>query len=195
MTNLNELLNQTIEFEAAPQDLCLKCGRCCSTITSVYTRSELLKMANNNEEEAKVFINTFKPYSDVNAAKEADFEHAGQILDKLKSVKKSELTFYYCPYVSEDKLCKIYSQRPECCKRAPNNGWSLFPPGCGYEGWQFEQREKHKKHVRKLKEALYELELLISDDNSAMTEESAKDLKEKIINKIASYQEYGADNW
>jgi len=151
-------------------------------------------MANNNEEEAKVFVNVFKPYANIYEAEKADPEHIGQIIERRKSNKNS-LTFYYCPYLSDDNACTIYSQRPDCCRRAPINGWSLFPPRCGYEGWQFEQREKHKKHVRKLKEVLYELELLASDDKQISSGQSVKDLKKRIKNKIIEYDKFGSANW
>ena len=197
MENILEILNQTIEFEAPPQDLCLKCGKCCKTIVSDISPEQLVEMAKNNEEEAKVFFNVFKKYENIEEAKLVNPVHTAEIISKFKKgrkVKNNQITFYYCPYLSEDNLCTIYPRRPECCKRAPINGWALFPEGCGYEGWQFVQREKHKSRIRKLKEFLYEMEMLVDDDKIVLGM-PVKELKKKIMEKILEYEQFGVKNW
>ena len=60
MINILEILNQKVEFEVPPPELCLKCGKCCRTIVSEIPNEQLAAMAQNNEEEAKVFFNIFK---------------------------------------------------------------------------------------------------------------------------------------
>ncbi len=197
MKNITEILNEEIVFESAPQELCLKCGKCCTAITSSYTNAAIVEMAENNEEEAKIFVNTFKPYQSIDEARLANPEQVDKVLLKFiknKKLDENEVTFYYCPHLTEENLCAVHSQRPDCCRRAPNNAWSLFPDGCGYEGWLFAQREKHKKIVRKLKEILYEIEMMekASDNN---VNSSNSEVKGKIINKIKSYEQYGSQNW
>lgn len=198
MINILEILNQKVEFEVPPPELCLKCGKCCRTIVSEIPNEQLAAMAQNNEEEAKVFFNIFKPYSSVDEARKANPEHVDEILKKLQKGKNADnenITFFYCPYVTEDNLCKIYPHRPDCCKRAPINGWALFPEGCGYEGWQFLQREKHQSRIRYLKEFLYELNTIVDDDNKNILGMPVEELKNKIIEKILEYERYGANKW
>ena len=76
------------------------------------------------------------------------------------NINENEITFYYCPNLTKDNKCSIHVTRPDCCRRAPRNGWSIFPPGCGFKGWQFQQRERVKGLIRKIKEHIIELELL-----------------------------------
>lgn len=200
MESLFKILNseQVGDFEQPPLDLCKKCGRCCMTITPVYSHDEVVKMAQNNEEEAKVFLEIFKKYSSIDDAKKQDKEHVEQILEALlenPTFDKDKISFYYCPHLTNGKTCDIYHQRPDCCKRAPKNGWSLFPKNCGYEGWQFEQRELKKKYVRHLKEILYELELLNTYNNVPIKEETIEYLNKKIKSKIKEFYKYGAKYW
>ena len=160
----NEPVSYLTEF---PQHLCKMCGKCCKAITTPYTHQELVKLAQEGQEEAKVFVEIFQRYDSVEAARAAVPDHVENILNQLKKSNtdfdESKVTFYHCPHLTEDNKCSIHSTRPDCCRRAPRNGWSLFPPECGFKGWQFQQREKVKASVRKLKEYLAELELLDDD--------------------------------
>lgn len=79
-------------------------------------------------------------------------------------------------------------------KDFPHSCWDALPYGCGYEGWQFEQREHYKKFVRELKETLYELTFL-DDDFILRDSKSVAELRTEILDKISPYQKYGADNW
>lgn len=76
----------------------------------------------------------------------------------------------------------------------PHSCWDILPPGCGYEGWQFEQKEYHKKLVRKLKESLYELDFL-NDNIVYVHNKTVLELKKEINDEIQPYKKYGADNW
>lgn len=196
--NIIELLNKKMEFEQPPQDLCLKCGKCCKMIVPEHSADVLLEMARNNDDGAKVFLNLFKPYDNIEQAKKVDEAHVVDVVEKLKktqNISEDEIVFFYCPYVSDENLCKIYHRRPICCKRAPVNGWAFFPEGCGFAGWQFQEREKHKAYVRQLKEALREIEILKEDQINQICGLSSQELKEKIEEKINVYRKYGADNW
>ena len=57
-----------------------------------------------------------------------------------------------------------------------------------------DEREKQKKIIRKLKE-----QLLILKTNASNNFQDdiiiVKELEEKILDKIAKYKKYGADNW
>lgn len=182
-----------------PQHLCKMCGMCCKAITTPYTHEELVELAKDGQEEAKVFVEIFKRYESVAQAKKAVPEHVENILNQLNknnpNMDESKVSFYYCPHLTEDNMCSIHKTRPDCCRRAPRNGWSLFPPGCGFKGWQFQQRERVKYSVRKLKEYFNELDLLPPDaliDERNMTAQQMKDL---IIEKIKPWEKYGSSIW
>ena len=192
----NEPVSYLSEF---PQHLCKMCGKCCKAITTPYTHEELVKLAQEGQEEAKVFVEIFERYNSVDEARAAVPDHVENILNQLKksnpNFDETKVTFYHCPHLTDDNKCSIHSTRPDCCRRAPRNGWSLFPPGCGFKGWQFQQRERVKASVRKLKEYLAELELL--DDDFVLQErnKTVKEMKEFIKEKIKPWEKYGASFW
>lgn len=181
-----------------PQHLCKMCGKCCKAITTPYTHEELVELAREGQEEAKVFVEVFKRYESIAAARAAVPDHVNKIMDMLSKKEgfdPSKITFYYCPHLTEQNTCAIHSTRPDCCRRAPRNGWSLFPPGCGFLGWQFMQRERVKETIRKLKEYLIELDLLSPDYVIPDRNVTASELKEVILERIKPWEKYGADFW
>ena len=182
-----------------PQHLCKMCGKCCKAITTPYTHEELVKLAEDGQEEAKVFTDIFKRYNSIEEAKKAVPDHVENILKQLKKnnpeLDESKVTFYYCPYLTNDNLCSIHSTRPDCCRRAPRNGWSLFPPGCGFKGWQFQQKERVKAAVRKLKEYIIELEQMNPDERVSGRDKTAKEMIDFINEKIKPWEKYGASLW
>lgn len=190
--------NQNNNQEPFPQHLCKMCGKCCRAIVPQYGHEELIELTKDGDEEANVFVNIFKKYPTIDDARKVVPEHVDQIINVLKDNDNfdiSKITFYHCPYITEDNLCSIHEERPDCCRRAPRNGWSLFPPGCGFEGWQFEMREKHKKTVRFLKECLYEYEQLKNEEDIVYSNMTLKDFRTLVENKIAPWEKYGAKYW
>ena len=182
-----------------PQHLCKMCGKCCKAITTPYTHEELVKLAAEGQEEAKVFVEMFVRYPSVEAARQVVPDHVENILNQLKKnnpdLEESNVSFYYCPHLTVDNKCSIHKTRPDCCRRAPRNGWSLFPPGCGFKGWQFQQRERVKFNVRKLKETLLDFELLNDDTILPTSNITVREAREKILEKIALWDKYGATYW
>lgn len=186
------------EHAELPQQLCNMCGKCCRAITTPYTHDELVELANSGQEEAKVFVEVFKRYSSVEAAKKAVPDHIENILKELRKnpdFDESKVQFYYCPHLTTKNTCAIHATRPDCCRRAPRNGWSLFPPKCGFKGWQFMQRERIKKSVRIVKERLTELELLPDDFYIKTKNTTVGELKQKLLAKIQPWEKYGANFW
>ena len=180
------------------KDLCLKCGKCCRLAVPQLLYDELKEMKDSGNKEAEAFLSVFVPYGSWQDAKHALPDHFEKIVKTLSLDKNFELdkvTFYHCKYVTEDNLCPIYDSRPNCCKIAPANGWSVFPPECGYEGWQFQQREETKRLVRNLKELLEDLSLYSDDEIVTQDGQSAKELKIKVMEKIEPWNKYGAKNW
>lgn len=196
----NILYSNAFESETSlPQHLCKKCGKCCRVITTPYSHDELVKLAAQGQEDAKVFVNTFKKYNSVAEAKAVVPEYVENIINNLGKFNadfdESKLTFYYCPHLSDDNLCEIYQTRPDCCRRLPSNGWSLLAPDCAYKGWQFQQRERVKSIIRKLKEYLAELEIMPDTVVVKGYNKTVKEMKEIINSKIEPWKKYGADCW
>jgi len=191
----SEKTTQTGEF---PQYLCKMCGKCCKSITTELSYEELQKLTEEGSKAARVFIDVFKPYSSIEDARKHVPEQIEQVLEELghkEDFDINKITFYYCPHHTEDNTCGIYETRPECCRRAPAGGWSCMPPGCGFEGWQFEQREKIKQEVRKLKEYLVAAESLAEDGKVPGQDMTLEELKKIIDKKISPYEKYGSKLW
>lgn len=186
------------ELDEFPQYLCRMCGRCCKSITTFDSYEELKKLAELGNEEAKVFIDIFKRFPSTEEAKKVVPEQIEQILSEL-SLKEDfdmdKVSFYYCPHITEENLCSMHKTRPNCCKRAPHHGWSCMPPGCGFEGWQFELREKYKKMTRKLKEYLITVEALSDDGKVPGKDMTIEELRQNIEEKIKPWSKYGSKFW
>jgi Fe-S-cluster containining protein len=154
-------------------------------------------MADEGDDEAKVFIEIFKPYSSIQEARKIVPEQVDQALSVLKerNYDIDKVTFFYCPHISDNNLCSIYETRPEYCRKAPRHGWSLMSPGCGFEGWQFEQREKNKKLIRLLKEYLYMVENLSQDGRVPGRDLTISELRKDIEEKIKPWERFGSMFW
>lgn len=195
MEDLNE---HGFKEEDFPQYLCKTCGKCCRSITTRFSYEELKQMTEEGEEEARVFIEIFKAFPSIEEAKKVIPEQIDNILKELSTKEGfniDDITFYYCPHISDKNLCGIYETRPGCCRRAPRHGWSVMPPGCGFEGWQFEQREKHKKTIRILKEYLYMAETLSEDGKVPGKEMTVEELRNFIESKIKPWERFGSQFW
>jgi Fe-S-cluster containining protein len=186
-------------MDPSVSDLCHKCGRCCKVATTFNSQKNLLRMAAQGEQEAIDFLEIFEPFDSIEDARAMDPDQVEQVINLIKSrddMDLADLTFYHCRYVTQDGLCSIYERRPRCCREAPYHGWAAMPPGCGYEGWQFQQREKHKRMVRDLKTELYtfaQMALEREDPAQALTE--LRSLKATVEEKLKPGKRYGADFW
>lgn len=182
-----------------PQHLCKMCGKCCKAITTPYTYEELCDLAKDGQEEAKVFVEVFKRYNSVEDAKRAVPDHVENILNQLRrnnpDFDESKVTFFYCPHLTEDNKCSIHAIRPDCCRRAPRNGWSLFPPDCGFKGWQFQQKERVKASVRAVKERILELQLYPPQALIPGRNKTAREMIEFLESKIKPWEKYGSSMW
>lgn len=196
----SEISNETVAYTSDfPQHLCKMCGKCCKAITTFYTHEELMKLAQEGQDEARVFIEIFRRYDSVDDARKVVPDHVENVINQLKknndNFDESKITFYYCPHLTKENKCSIHSTRPDCCRRAPRNGWSLFPDSCGFKGWQFVHKERVKASVRSLKEILLDLELMPDDlffEDRGMT---VAEIRQLINDKIEPWRKYGADIW
>jgi Fe-S-cluster containining protein len=191
---------EALPYNKDMPDFCHKCGRCCRSATTFYPHSKVLELAANGEKQAVDFLEVFIPYESIEAARAVVPEQVDQVMKVVKArndMDENDITFYHCPHVTEEGLCGIYERRPDCCKDAPGNGWSVMPPGCGFEGWQFQEREKQKRMVRDLKSSRYMMEQLSPDGihHPARPGTTLKELRETLDIKIKPWGRYGADKW
>lgn len=99
-----------------------------------------------------------------------------------------------CNYIGDDNLCQIYENRPQACKDFPSSPFEVLPEGCGYEGWIFQKREMLKQQVRKQKELLLPLEIMLKTANDEEAIKIKKDIAE-IKKLVDSYAKYGSADW
>lgn len=185
--------------EPLPQGLCNQCGKCCRSATTFYPYKKLLEFCETGEKEAQDFLSIFDPYPNIEEARKVVPDQVEQVIRVVKQrpdMNVEDITFYHCKYINEKNLCTFYERRPRCCRDAPRHGWSTMPPGCGFEAWQFEMREKQKKIVREIKQSLYTMEQLSPDGVMMPTRNTSLDELRKVVEeKIRPWKRFGADYW
>lgn len=162
------------------------------------SHTELLQKVAEGNESAKDFLRVFKPFESIEAARKIVPEQVDAVVAELKSrgKKDEDISFYYCEHVTEEGLCGIYEDRPDCCKMAPGNAWMLMPPGCGFEGWQFLNKEKQRAEIRKLKELQFQMKILSKDgQNVPMGHTTLVELDERVEKASSAWAQYGSKDW
>ncbi|MGD9581731.1 MAG: YkgJ family cysteine cluster protein [Vampirovibrionia bacterium] len=187
-------------LDPLPQGVCNQCGKCCRSATTFYPYKKLLEFVEQGEQEAIDFLSIFEPYPSIEEARKVipdQVDNVLRVVEYREDMNVEDVTFYHCRYINDQNLCTAYETRPRCCREAPRHGWSLMPPGCGFEAWQFEQREKQKKLVRELKESLYLMEQMSPDGKTMPTRDGVTldELRAIIEAKIAPWKRFGADLW
>ncbi|MBR5555986.1 YkgJ family cysteine cluster protein [bacterium] len=181
-----------------PQELCHMCGRCCRVVTTSKPYFELLKLKADGDVGACEFLKIFKPFASIDEARAVDKELVDNIVEKMiadGNYDKDKLTFYTCKYLQKDNLCGIYEERPDLCRHCPSTPWVIVPPGCGFEGWLFMEREKIKAKIRKAKEDLLEMKVLKSKNQNEETLKKIEAVEAKIQGTIDLYKKYGSYDW
>ncbi len=181
-------------------DLCHKCGKCCRSATTYHSHARLMELAASGDKESIDFLSVFKPFASIEDARLVEPAQVDQVLKVVEArsdMNVDELTFYYCDYVTPEGLCGIYERRPRCCQEAPGNGWSLMPPGCGYEGWQFEQREAQKRMIRDLKTSAFIMEEMSPDGihHPVRPDTTLESLREMVAEKLKPWEQFGSKDW
>ena len=181
-----------------PQHLCHMCGKCCRVVTTSLSYAELKQMEQDGDKGAVDFLSLFVPYDSIESARNVDAGVVDNIINRLKSdgsFDEKEITFYGCKYLQDNNLCSRYETRLDLCKHCPSTPWSIVPPGCGFEGWLFWQREEIKQKIRKSKEELLELKLLQMRTKNENTLQKIDIVEHKIQRGIDFYKKYGSENW
>ncbi len=181
-----------------PQHLCHMCGKCCRVVTTSLSYAELKQMEQDGDKGAVDFLSLFVPYDSIESARNVDAGVVDNIINRLKSdgsFDEKKITFYGCKYLQDNNLCSRYETRLDLCKHCPSTPWSVVPPGCGFEGWLFWQREEIKQKIRKSKEELLELKLLRMRTKDENTLQKINIVEHKIQRGIDFYKKYGSENW
>ena len=176
-------------LERRPQRLCKMCGKCCRLAVASIPHEELLKKAENGDKGSIEFLDIFEPYESVEAALKFDEK-------TVKNIPEWETrTFYKCKYIQDNNLCGRYETRYDVCKEFPSSPWAVVPPGCGFEGWLFQEREKHKKNIRKLKEEAIFYQAKLKTDIPENEKDLYKQLVQKINKYVDMYSKYDSQHW
>ena len=181
-----------------PQYLCNMCGKCCRVVTTSIPYKGLLEMSAKGDKGAKDFLSLFVPYESIEAARKVDAEVVDNIINRLiddGNYREDEITFSGCKYLQDNNLCSRYENRLDLCRHCPSSPWSIVPPGCGFEGWLFWQREEIKQKIRRSKEELLELNLLRMRTKDEETLKRISSVEHKITKNIEAYKKYGSENW
>lgn len=181
-----------------PQHLCHMCGKCCRMSTTSTPYEELKKLAAEGHQGAIDFLSIFVPYKSIEEARKVEPDVVDNIIKHQKEDGKyneANLTFYGCKYLGKDNLCSRYETRLDLCKHCPSTPWSIVPPGCGFEGWLFWQREEIKKKIRLEKEELLDLKLLRLKTTNEEVLKKITLVEHKIQKSIDLYKKYGSENW
>jgi len=176
-------------FERRPQRLCLMCGRCCRVATASVSYDELLRLSKEGDRSSIEFLETFEPYPTVEDAMAVDKELVMNIPDYKNR------TFYHCRFIKEDNLCPKYLERYDVCKEFPSSPWAIHPPGCGFRGWLFQEREAHKKKIRQLKEEAVYYKAKLKTNITKKEKQLYEKLIEKIDERVSLYDKYGSKDW
>ena len=177
-------------LERRPQHLCKMCGKCCRVVTASVSYEELIQKVKEGDKSSIEFLDTFEPYPSIEDALMADEATVKNIPDW------ETRTFYHCKHIKPDSnLCPKYQERFGFCRAFPTSPWAVIPPGCGFEGWLFLEREAHRKSIRKLKEEKIYYQAKIKTDIDNKEKMLLEELINKIDERVKLYEKYGSKDW
>ncbi len=143
---------------------CKMQGCCCRAASPSIPFHQLMAKAANGDEFARNFFSIFIPHA---SHADAAAIVPGLVERTLKASQKDEafqtpddIVFYQCRYIGEDNKCRIWEDRPELCRAYPDSPFMVFAPGCAFEPWAIEVKEKFnaiKAELAKLQDLKEEL--------------------------------------
>lgn len=127
---------------------CKMTGNCCRMAIPSTPPLELLLKANKGDQFAKDFLSIFIPHNSSETIKQKApefYKSALELAQKSPEYSKvTELTFYYCRFISSDNHCLIYEDRPQLCRDYPDTPFLLMHPDCAFKQWSLECKNKYK---------------------------------------------------
>ena len=78
--------------------------------------------------------------------------------------------------------------------RGPISVWDGYPEECGFTGWLFQEREKQKHLIRKIKEQIHYFSFL-PKDSIVEKDTTAEQKIAQLQNQIAPWEKHGSKNW
>ena len=79
-----------------------------------------------------------------------------------------------------------------CVASRTTSVWEEYPELCGYTGWVFKEREHQKHLVRKVKEEIRILSVLL---NIVEEKKQLSQRLETLKEQIRPWEQYGGDRW
>ena len=144
---------------------CKGTGQCCNTASPSTPSVKLIEKARYGDDFARDFFTIFTPYTSIEEAKKINKKGVERSLEHCRKpdsqIKPENIIFYHCNYLSADNLCLIYEDRPQLCRDFPDSPFIVFAPGCAFEEWGKECRQKYvelKSKLESLKQHKKELE-------------------------------------
>lgn len=113
---------------------CVGCGVCCRFAVSEFSPEKLKQKAENGDNFAYQFIQTFIPYESIEQAKKV----FPQYIKMLEEQGEKDYYIYHCPKVTVDNRCPDYENRPQICRDFPDNPVGFLPKTCGFTPWKLQ---------------------------------------------------------
>ena len=110
----------------------ISCGVCCKFAVSEFSPEQLALKAQNGDNYALQFLETFVPYGSVDEARKIYPEY----VEFLLKIADGKAYFYHCPKVTEDNRCPDYENRPQICRDFPDNPLAFLPKSCSFTTWK-----------------------------------------------------------
>lgn len=153
-----------VKATGIPLPACKMQGCCCRAASPSIPFHQLLEKAASGDPFARDFFSIFIPYENHEEAQEVV---PGLVERTLQASRKDsrfasgeDIVFYHCRYIGEDNRCQIWEDRPGLCRAYPDSPFLVFAPGCAFEPWAKEAKEKFARmkaeleHLNRLKNEL-----------------------------------------
>lgn len=146
-------MNKWSELFSVAYPNCKSCAKCCKCAIPSVSYSELIERFNNEDKFAVDFLEMFVPYDTLDEARAASFGTVENVIENLKAREdyaEEELKFFRCKYLNNNDRCDIYEDRPDLCRMYPDTPFLMLHPGCAYEDWAKECKNKYELFMNEL---------------------------------------------
>lgn len=148
-------MNRWEQYLGVKYPACKMTGQCCRLATPSLPAVELLKKAAEGDSFARDFLCLFEPYNSIEQARSLAPELVERALIQAKKSPKfksvDQVVFFCCRYLKGKNECMVYEDRPQLCRDYPDTPFLLMHPGCAFENWSKECKQKYKVIKEELK--------------------------------------------